>query len=206
MCSGGLGPVRGREASCTPAIKLALEAKHDKNVVRHASPGLDSVLRLESMPKTSSNSIFSMSGITPFLECPNCKKLLEVEVSQCPECRELISREYALASAVVVAYNTAGCSSAATIRDRNPYMYILVILSVVLYFADYQLFHRLFSFKIIMVWSFLATMLPIAWLQRFGRFPLGDEKFMRAKAEMKRTLAKWLAILALQFTLLIISK
>jgi hypothetical protein len=158
------------------------------------------------MASGSGNSIFSMSGITPFLECPNCKKLLEVDVEQCPDCRELISREYALASSVVVAFNTAGCSSAATIRDRNGYMLILIIASVIAYLADYQLFGRLLLFKVIMVWSFLAMMLPIGWLQRFGRFRLGDEKLMRAKTEMKSLLAKWVAIMALQFVVLIVSK
>src|SRR6185436_21013307 len=106
--------------------------------------------------------------ITPFVECPYCSKLLEVHVTQCPECRELISREYAATSSLVVAFNTAACGSAATIRDRNPFMILVMIGSVILYVVDLYIFHRLFLFKAPVVWSALAVMSPMQWLCRFG--------------------------------------
>jgi RNA polymerase subunit RPABC4/transcription elongation factor Spt4 len=141
-------------------------------------------------------------NITPFVECPHCKKLLEVHVTQCPECRELITREYAATSLLVVAFNTAACGSAATIRDRNPFMILVVIGSVILYVADFYFFQRLFLFKATLLWSALAVMPPLQWLRRFGRFPLGDEKFTRSIVEMKRSFSKWIAILAGQMIVL----
>jgi hypothetical protein len=144
-------------------------------------------------------------SVTPFVECPYCSKLLEVHVTQCPECRELISREYAATSSLVVAFNTAACGSAATIRDRNPFMILVLIGSVALYLLDLYIFHRLFLYKATLVWSALAVLSPMQWLRRFGRFPLGDEKFARATVEMKRSFTKWLAILAIQTVVLIVT-
>jgi hypothetical protein len=145
-------------------------------------------------------------SITPFVECPYCSKLLEVRVTQCPECRELISREYAATSSLVVAFNTAACGSAATIRDRDPFMILVIIGSVILYVVDLYVFQRLFFFKATLVWSALAVMSPMQWLRRFGRFPLGDEKFMRSIVEMKRSFAKWIVILAVQMVVLIVTR
>jgi predicted nucleic acid-binding Zn ribbon protein len=141
-------------------------------------------------------------NITPFVECPYCSKLLEVHVTQCPECRELISREYAASSLLVVAFNTAACGSAATIRDRNPFMILVIIGSVLFYAVDIYTFQRLFFFKATLVWSAMAIMSPLHWLRRFGRFPLGDEKFTRAIVEMKRSFTKWVVILAAQMIVL----
>jgi len=145
-------------------------------------------------------------NITPFVECPCCSKLLEVHVTQCPECRELISREYAATSSLVVAFNTAACGSAAAIRDRNPFMVLVVIGSVIFYVVDLHLFQRLFFFNATLVWSALAVLPPLQWLRRFGRFPLGDEKFTRATAEMKGSFTKWVAILAVQMIVLLATK
>jgi hypothetical protein len=39
ICSGGLSPLRGREAPCTPSVKLALSADCDKSGHRLAPPG-----------------------------------------------------------------------------------------------------------------------------------------------------------------------
>jgi hypothetical protein len=141
-------------------------------------------------------------NITPFVECPYCHKLLEVHVTQCPECRELISREYAASSLLVVAFNTAACGSAATIRDRNPFMILVIIGSVIFYVVDVYTFQRLFFFKATLVWSAMAIMSPLQWLRRFGRFPLGDEKFTRAIVEMKRSFTKWVVILVVQMIVL----
>ena len=145
-------------------------------------------------------------NITPFVECPYCSKLLEIHVTQCPECRELISREYAATSSLVVAFNTAACGSAATIRDRDPFMILVIVGSVVLYVVDLYTFQRLFFFNATLVWSALAVMSPFQWLRRFGRFPLGDEKFTRAIVQMKRSFTKWVIILAVQMIVLLATK
>ena len=157
------------------------------------------------MKEMSSSSLFGKSRVTPFVECPNCLKLLEVEVTQCPECRELISREYALKSSLVVAFNTEACGSAAAIRDRNPFMILVIAGSVLLYVWDLYYFERLLLFKSTLVWSGLAALAPWHWLRRFGRFPLGDEKFERSITEMKRSLVKWVTILAVQVIVLIMT-
>jgi hypothetical protein len=145
-------------------------------------------------------------GITPFVECPNCRKLLEVEVTQCPECRELISREYAATSSLVVAFNTAACASAGSIRDRNPFMILVIVGSVAFYLFDLYMYNRLFLFKSTLVWSALAVTQPMLWLRRFGQFPLGDDKFTKATSEMKKSLAFWLAIIAAQTIALLLTR
>jgi hypothetical protein len=144
--------------------------------------------------------------ITPFVECPNCRKLLEIEVTQCPECRELVSREYAATSSLVVAFNTAACATAASIRDRNPFMILVVIGSVLFYVFDLYMYGRLLFFKSTLIWSALAATQPFFWLRRFGKFPLGDDKFVKAVAEMKRSVSLWATIIAAQMVALLLTK
>jgi hypothetical protein len=144
--------------------------------------------------------------ITPFVECPNCRKLLEVEVTQCPECRELVSREYAATSSLVVAFNTEACASASAIRDRNPFMILVIIGSIALYALDLYVYGRLFFFKSTLIWSAIAATQPLLWLRRFGNFPLGDDKFNKARAEMKQSFSLWMAIIVAQMVALVLTK
>jgi RNA polymerase subunit RPABC4/transcription elongation factor Spt4 len=146
----------------------------------------------------TTDPILKLTDVTPFVECPHCRKLLEVEVTQCPECRELISREYAASSALVVAFNTMACGSAKNIRDRDPFIWLTLAGSIVFYTIDLYRYGYLFFFKFVLLWSGLAALLPLVWLLRFGRFPLGDDRFLQAKLEMQRSLTKWLGLLVLQ--------
>ena len=41
-------------------------------------------------------SIFSDPRVTPFVECPNCRRLLDYGVPRCPDCYEEIREDYAL--------------------------------------------------------------------------------------------------------------
>jgi RNA polymerase subunit RPABC4/transcription elongation factor Spt4 len=151
------------------------------------------------------NPLLKLSDVTPFVECPNCLKLLELDVSQCPECRELITREYAESSALVVAFNTAACGSAKNIRDGDPFIKFAVTGSVIFYLLDLYRFGRLFFFQFTLIWSALAALLPLVWLLQFGRFRLGDEHFARSKTGMQKSLAKWLGLLVLQALALLVT-
>jgi len=59
-----------------------------------------------------SESLLKKPAVVPFVECPNCKQLLEYGAENCPRCREEVGSDYALVSAAVVHHNTQACSLA----------------------------------------------------------------------------------------------
>jgi len=63
----------------------------------------------------------------PFVECPNCERLLEYGAETCPRCREEIDPGYGLVSAVVVQHNTQACAVANTIKTFAPFAYIALL-------------------------------------------------------------------------------
>jgi len=62
-----------------------------------------------------SESLLKVPAVFPFVECPNCKELLEVGAPFCPRCREEISPVYGFVSAFIVHHNTQACSLANSI-------------------------------------------------------------------------------------------
>ena len=146
--------------------------------------------------------MFKVSPVTAFLECPHCCKLLPFQSMECPDCREPISEQYAFASAMVVAFNTQACSSANDVKSSDSSIAIVLAGSVLIYLDDLYVFWRTTS---LLVCCTLVTSSPeydAHWFYKFGRFGLGDEKYFRAKREMKGYLKLWLAILALHVAVL----
>ena len=81
-----------------------------------------------------SESMFKRPAIIPFVECPNCKQLLEYGAERCPRCQEEIDSQYALVSAVVVHHNTQAISLANTIKTGEPAALIIFFASLIGYF------------------------------------------------------------------------
>jgi hypothetical protein len=135
-----------------------------------------------------------------FVECPNCRKLLDPSITQCPECRELIDKAYARASALVVAYNSAACGFANDISAFDVAAGLYAVLSVYVYFGSP------FLFKFTLWWPVLPLIWVGSWFRRFGRFKLGDERYLKARQNMKDSLKKWILVCALQLVLLVLSE
>lgn len=142
-----------------------------------------------------------MPPITPFVECPNCRKLLEVGVTQCPECREPISPDYAARSAFTVVLNTAACRVAKDIRDRSRIMALIVVgESIFLFLLDRRIFVPLFWLTVVP--TTMQLLMIGTWFQKFGRFPLGDSDYVRAAATVRWSAMVWTAILILQLAVI----
>jgi hypothetical protein len=146
--------------------------------------------------------MFKVSPVTALLECPHCCKLLPFQTMQCPDCREPISEQYAFASAMVVAFNTQACGSANDVKSSDSSIAIVLAGSVLIYLDDLYVFGSPRLFLFVVLWSLVPLSTTLYWFYRFGRFGLGDEKYSRAKREMKGYLKLWLAILALQVAVL----
>src|SRR5216684_4168016 len=80
------------------------------------------------------DSLFTVPRVTPFVECPNCKRLIEYGLSICPSCREEISPDYAKASAIRVVVNTQACSLANTIRTAEKALVVVFVSSLLGFF------------------------------------------------------------------------
>jgi RNA polymerase subunit RPABC4/transcription elongation factor Spt4 len=129
-------------------------------------------------------------AVTPFVECPNCKRLIEYSAEVCPACREEIAGDYALVSAMVVVHNTQACSQANTIKTGDYAAFVSVFAALYAYALDA---HGLFLIAIATPLSFL--LINGVWFYRFGKFQIGDEDYLKAKRDMYASLKLWSALL-----------
>ncbi len=150
-------------------------------------------------------SLLKNPPVSPFVECPNCKELLEWEAKLCPRCREEIDPEYANVSAALVYYNTQACSLANSISTFDAFIPVALILGIGIYAIDWYTFGTLRISLAILFWPIMPLLAITLWFIRFGRFNLGDEEFLKAHREMKRSFAFWLALLIVQLLLVLIA-
>lgn len=143
-------------------------------------------------------SLLKRPAVVPFVECPNCKQLLEYGAENCPRCREEIGSDYALVSAVIVHHNTQACSMANSIKGFDPFVFIALVGSGFIYAIDMYAYGSLVLFNFVVLWPAIPLPAILVWFVRFGRFKIGDEEYVRARREMRGSLLLWLAILAVQ--------
>lgn len=144
-----------------------------------------------------SESLLKGPEVSPFVECPNCRQLLEYGAEICPRCREEISSDYGLMSAIVVQHNTQACSVANSISGFDAFVPLALLGSVVIYVIDYAS-GSLTLFPFILSWPMIPLIAIVIWFLRFGRFRIGDDEYLKAKREMRKSLFLWLAILMVQ--------
>ena len=142
--------------------------------------------------------MFKAPAVHPFVECPNCKHLLEYGAEKCPRCREEIVSDYALLSAVIVYHNTQAVSLANTIKTAEPAAIISIGVSIYAYFLGIP---AIFALTFLM--PVLSLLVVLIWFFRFGRFKIGDEEYLKAKREMRSSLKLWLGLLIVQALVLI---
>ena len=151
-----------------------------------------------------SESPFKGPAVFPFVECPNCKVLLEVGSLLCPHCREEISPEYAAVSAAIVHYNTQACSVANTIATFDAFIPLALIGTVVIYFGEWYVSGKPRIAVGLLFWPAIPLLAILVWYLRFGRFRIGDAEFLRARREMRRSFAFWLIFLIVDVLLLVV--
>jgi hypothetical protein len=152
-----------------------------------------------------SESLLRGPAVFPFVECPNCKELLEVDVSLCPRCCEEIGPEYAVVSAAVVHYNTQACSVANTIATLNAFIPIALIGTVLIYLGEAYTSGRPRISLGLLFWPCIPLFAITIWYVRFGRFRIGDDEYVRARREMRRSFVFWLAFLIVDLLLLAVA-
>ena len=146
------------------------------------------------------DGFFKQARVTPFVECPNCARLVEFGAEHCPACREVIEKGYALLSVGVVAFNTQAVSLANTIKAGDVGAVVILLASACVYFLDAS--DAGSSFQSLWVTTHAASLLALAavalWFFRYGRFRMGDADFDRSKLDMHWSLMLWLALLFAQ--------
>ena len=152
------------------------------------------------------SSLEKQHAVIPFVECPNCKELLEYGAERCARCREEISPDYALVSAVVVHANTQACSMANTIKGFDPFVYLTLVLSAFIYAIDTYAIGSPALFYFVPAWPMIPLLVILFWFNRFALFKAGDEEFARARRDMLGSLLLWAAILAAQVIALLLMR
>ena len=134
---------------------------------------------------------FTNPRVTPFVQCPGCKRLIECDASLCPYCREEIDPNYAAISRLVVVYQTAAVSSANTIKTAEVGAGIVFVVSFIGFWLGPGL----------IIANLLTPILSIAavglWFYRF-RFRLQDPEYAKARNAMRNSLWLWLVLMAVQ--------
>lgn len=136
------------------------------------------------------DSILEDPPATPFAECPNCGRLLQIGVSHCPDCYELIEVEYAMTSGAVVLINTKACAMANTIKTLDPVAVLAIGVAVLAYVSDLPSGLLISS----ITGPTLALVAITVWFGRFGWFKIGDEEFVKARRSMLVRLFCWSAL------------
>lgn len=144
------------------------------------------------------DSIFKAPDVDPFVECPNCRQLLEYGAERCPRCREEIDADYALLSAVVVHRNTQAVSSANTIKTCEPAAVIIFFTSLLGYYFNHPAI-----FIVNLITPALALSGILVWFYRYGRFTIGDEDYLTARKGMWTSLKLWSALLFVQLMIIL---
>lgn len=138
--------------------------------------------------------------VTPFVECPNCLRLLECGAARCPSCYEEIVEDYALLSAAAVSVNTRAVSTANTIGSIRPSYLLPSLLIVLAYDVLEAEAPALIFFSL--TWPVPALIAIAVWFVKYNWFKIGDADFIRARREMGSLLWRWLAFLAVQLVIL----
>ena len=136
------------------------------------------------------DSILEDPPATPYAECPNCGRLIQIGVSRCPDCYELIDVEYAMTSGAVVLINTKACAMANTIQTLDPLAVLAIGVAVLAYVCDLPSGFLLSA----ITGPTLALVAIVVWFVRFGWFKIGDEDFVRARQSMLVRLIAWLVL------------
>ena len=148
-----------------------------------------------------SDSLLKRPPVHPFVECPNCRALLELGASHCSRCREEIGEDYALMSAILVHHNTQACSVANSITSLNAFIPLALIGGIGIYLLEWYVLGAPRISLAILFWPMMPLLAIVVWYLRFGRFGLGDEEYLRARREMKSAFFFWLAFLGVQVLL-----
>ena len=149
-----------------------------------------------------SDSLLKRPPVHPFVECPNCRELIELGARHCSRCREEISEDYALMSAILVHHNTQACSVANSITSFNAFIPLALIGGMGIYLLDWYVSGAPGISLGILLWPMMPLLAIVVWYLRFGRFSLGDEEYLRARREMKNTFFFWLALFVVQVLLI----
>lgn len=145
-----------------------------------------------------SDSLLKKPAVVPFVECPNCRRLVEYGSEWCPRCREEIRPEYAAISAAVVHYNTQACSLANSVKGLDPFVFITLLCSAFAYAIDRYALGSLGIFYVALAQPLVPLLVILVWFYRFGAVGFGDDEFVRAKKEMRASFMMWLAVLLAQ--------
>ena len=150
-------------------------------------------------------SLLRRPKVTPFVECPNCKQLLEWGAKVCPRCREEIDSEYGGLSAAVVHYNTQAVSLAKSISTFDAFIPLALIGSVAIYAIDWYTFGSPRISLGILFWPVIPLLAISLWFYRFSGFRIGDDEYMKARRDMKRSFAFWLVLMIVQLLLIAVA-
>jgi len=139
------------------------------------------------------DSPFTNPLVTPFVQCPTCKRLIATGAEICPHCREEIDPQYAQLSSAVLVYITAACSSANTIKTGE-YGAIVVFLATLLgvWLVDPALG------IVNVINSVIAIAAIVVWFRRFARFRFDDPEYVKARRDMQISLRLWLVVIFVQ--------
>ena len=120
----------------------------------------------------------------------------------CPRCREEIDPEYGGLSAAVVYYNTQAVSLAKSISTFDAFIPLALIGGVGIFAIDWFTSGTPRISLFILFWSAIPLLAISLWFFRFGRFKMGDDEYLKARRDMKRSFAFWLVLLIVQLLLI----
>ena len=109
-----------------------------------------------------------------------------------------------MVSAIVVHHNTQACSLANSISSGDAFFPLALIGSGLIFAIDLYVSGAPTLLWITALWSAIPLLVIVVWFIRFGRFSIGDEEYLKAKREMRKSLSLWLALFGVQLLVAIV--
>lgn len=132
---------------------------------------------------------------TRFVECPNCRKLLQVGTETCPECREEIDEGYTLRNSLTRVLAAQAVDSAESVAGTRFIVPLVAAASAgAFWLSRDRALLPLFYFTLLP--SAACVLWPLGWTRRYGWLPLKDEDFPGGGRKVKAALVAWLGLLA----------
>ena len=130
-----------------------------------------------------SESFYKDPEVSALFPCPNCRRLLSLELDQCPHCRELIGEDQKLFGTFMHVTIAQARSLANAISTGDPAVVILLGITALSY-----LFDLAWMAGITIITGVMAIVAILRWRRQYGWLPVEDAEVVAAKREMKQSL------------------
>ena len=136
--------------------------------------------------------------ITPYSECPDCRRLLPITAERCPYCGEPIDLEASKRSSALYVRTTQAINAARAITNRDYVILLFLIYTIYMRWSGRNVFYdvpRAWMWAEVLfalIWIF-PLVIVIRWFLLHGRCNTLDSEYVVARKDVRLSFRLWIA-------------